>query len=203
MSASPKTNPLRAALGVVRSGLVALRDFLDGKLHPSRRGVALARLEEIAPRTVLFVCLGNICRSPYAARVLSARVGAAVRVESSGYLGPGRAPPSEALEVARAFGIDHADHVSRRTTREMLEAADAVFIFDRFNLKNVRDAPGARLDRVFWLGDFDREWVGKRAIADPWGKPLDQYRAAFERIGRCVEEVERVVSRSIADRTRS
>jgi protein-tyrosine-phosphatase len=190
-----KSNPVRAVLGWLRRGLVGLRDGVDGWLHPRRRRAAHARLAELAPSAVLFICLGNICRSPYAARVMGG-LGSAVRADSSGYLGPGRAPPSEALEVARSRGIEHADHVSKLTTPEMLDSAQAVFVFDRFNVKNLRDSPGARPERVLWLGDFDPEWSGKRAIVDPWGKPLEEYRATFERIERCVAEVVRVLNRA-------
>jgi protein-tyrosine-phosphatase len=182
-------------LSLLRRSLVAVRDGIDRLLHPRRRRRAKRRLAELAPRAILFLCLGNICRSPYAARVLAARVGTGVRAESAGYLGPGRPPPSEALEIARGRGIDHADHVSALVTSEQIEAAEAIFVFDRFNVRNVKTTPGARLDRVLWLGDFDPVWTGKRAIVDPWGKPLAEYEATFVRIERCVEEVARILTR--------
>jgi len=177
----------------LRSLIVSVRDRADGLLHARRGRRARARLAELAPGTVLFVCLGNICRSPYAARVLAARAPGRVRAESSGYLGPGRNPPSEALEVARRRGIDHADHVSALTTEAQIAAADVVFVFDRFNVANVRRTQGARLDRVLWLGDFDPVWTGKRAIIDPWGRALSEYEATFVRIERCIDEVVRTL----------
>ncbi|MEX2048877.1 MAG: hypothetical protein WEB90_04805 [Gemmatimonadota bacterium] len=178
----------------LRRLLVAARDGLDGLLHARRRRRAAERLAALAPGTILFLCLGNICRSPYAARVLAARAGARVRAESGGYLGPGRAPPSEAQQIARSRGIDHADHVSALVTTEQIAAADVVFVFDRFNVANVKSTPGARLDRVLWLGDFDPVWTGKRAIIDPWGKPLTEYEATFVRIERCIDEVIRALA---------
>jgi protein-tyrosine-phosphatase len=179
------TNPARALVARVRAGLVSVRDWIDGRLHVYRRRRAAARLAALAPSSILFVCLGNICRSPYAARALAARSVDGLRIDSSGYLGPGRNPPPEAIEVARDRGIDHGDHVSKLTTAEMLEA-QAIFVFDRYNLQNLRRS-GVDTERVYWLGDLDPIWAGKRAIADPWGKPLDQYRATFERIDRCVD----------------
>jgi protein-tyrosine-phosphatase len=71
----------------------------------------------------------------------------------------------------------------------MLTAADAVFVFDRFNVKRLRAAPGVRMDRVFWVGDFDPEWAGKRAVVDPWGKDTAEFERIFLRIERCVDEV--------------
>ena len=173
--------------------MVAARDGIDGLLHARRRRRAAERLARLAPRSLLFVCLGNICRSPYAARVLSARAAGHVRAESAGYIGPGRAPPCEAQEIARGRGIDHGDHVSSLVTAEQMDAADVVFVFDRFNLRDVRATPGVRLDRVLWLGDFDPVWTGKRAIIDPWGKVRSEYEATFVRIERCIDEVIRAL----------
>jgi protein-tyrosine phosphatase len=170
-----------------------IRDRLDGVLHRYRGARARRRLAGIAPRAVLFVCLGNICRSPYAERVLLRRGGGAIRAFSAGIMGPGRRPPPEALEVARARGIEHGDHVSRPLTRELLEAADVLFVFDRHNARSL-PADGGRADRIFWLGDFDPEWAGRRAILDPWGKPLEEFERTFERIERCIVEVVRALT---------
>src|SRR5690606_14850585 len=157
-------------LSAAREQLVRLRDAIDGLRHPARRARARERLTTLAPASFLFICLGNVCRSPYGARVLAARVGRSVRVESAGFIGPGRPPPEWAVAVARTRGIEHEDHCSRTVTPELLEGADAVFVFDRFNVARLRRVQGVRPERVFWLGDFDPDWTGKRAIIDPWGK---------------------------------
>ena len=173
----------------LRSLLVSIRNAVDGRRHPARRTRANARLETLSPRSVLFVCLGNICRSPYAACVLGARSHGRIEADSVGFIGPGRAPPDEALTVARARGIDHSGHLSKTVLAEHLAQADAVFIFDRFNAQKLSRTPGARMDRVFWLGDFDPEWTGRRAILDPWGKPVEEFAATFEQIDRCLDAV--------------
>jgi protein-tyrosine-phosphatase len=41
-------------------------------------------------------------------------------------------------------------------------------------------------DKLFWLGDFDPTTPERRAIPDPWGKPQDEFVAAFTRIERCI-----------------
>ena len=55
-------------------------------------------------------------------------------------------------------------------------------------------------NKVYWLGDFDPIWAGKRAIIDPWGKTLADFLSTFERIERCVDEVVAVLQ-STGDRT--
>ena len=177
--------------GFVRTPLVALRDELHRRLPPRRRARAQARLERLAPRRVLVLCLGTICRSPFAERLLARH--ADVEVESAGFIKPGRPPPHEALATAQAYGVDHADHRSQEVTAEMLATADAVFVFDREHLGLLTRRPDAPLDRVFWVGDFDPEWAGKRAIIDPWGRGDEMFVSVFRRIDRCVEEVGAVV----------
>ena len=172
--------------------MVRLRDRVHEVLHPRRRRRALERLEERMPGTVLFVCLGNVCRSPYAERVLHRAVGKTTAVESAGFIKPGRTPPDTALQVAGERGIEHGDHRSRVVTREMLERADAVFFFDRFNRADLLQTSGVDRDRLYWLGDLDPEWEGRRAILDPWGKDEAEFHRVFARIERCVAELERV-----------
>lgn len=169
-----------------RVGAIA-RDRLDGHLHPRRRAAAQARLRRIRPDSMLFVCLGNICRSPFGERLLADRSTRPLTIGSVGFIGPGRPPPEEALAAARALGIDHSDHRSTTLTAEQLADADVLFFFDRHNRKMLRSVPGARMERAFWLGDFDPRWSGRRAIIDPWGRGDEAFRETFARIERCVD----------------
>jgi protein-tyrosine phosphatase len=171
----------------LRKLAAAVRDGVDGRLHARRRAEARRRLRELAPGTVLFVCLGNICRSPFGERLVAARSPAGPAVGSVGFIGPGRPPPHEAVAAAAERGIDHSDHRSTTLTAERLAEADAVLAFDRENLKMLRSVPGARAERAFWLGDFDPLWSGRRAIIDPWGRGDEAFRDCFARIERCVD----------------
>jgi len=110
-----------------------------------------------------------------------------LRVESAGFIGPGRAPPDEALSAARSRGIDHSAHRSRLVTPKMINDSDTVLVFERGHVQSLIGTPGARRDHVFLLGDFDPQWTGRRAILDPWGKPESAFHEAFERIERSIE----------------
>lgn len=180
-------------LSALRRRIVAMKDWAEGKLHPRRRVQARRRLEALRPTSVLFVCLGNVCRSPYGERVLKLRAGEALEVRSAGFIGPGRPAPDTALAVARARGIEHGDHRSRLLTHELAASAEVVLFFDQGNRRRLRSVPGVRPGRTFWLGDFDPHWSGKRAIPDPWGKSAVDFQRTFERIERCVDEVWAVV----------
>lgn len=172
---------------------------MDARLHPNRLERARRRVSELRPRSVLFVCLGNVCRSPYAERAFNSRVGPHVRATSGGFIGPDRPPPEPALEAAAARGIEHRDHRSRLLTSDILEGADAIFIFDRHNMKSVRSKVTTDPHRVLWLGDLDPIWAGKRAIIDPWGKPASAFEQTFERIDRCLSTIVPAVSDAAED----
>ncbi len=81
---------------------------------------------------MLFVCTGNICRSPAAEFLFRARIGTAPIVASSagtsGLSGWDMDAPS--ARALRAFGVDPSAHVARRMTREMVAAADLVLTAD-------------------------------------------------------------------------
>lgn len=176
--------------GRLRAIAGGIRDRLDGYRHPTRHERALRLVRERRPERILFVCLGNVCRSPFAAALAGDR---GFSSDSVGFIGPGRHPPAEAIDAARRMGIDHADHVSREIDEEAVRGADLVVVFDRFNLRRVRSAyPDARRKTV-WLGDLDPVWSGKRAVVDPWGRDPAFFDATFERIERCVDELRSAV----------
>jgi len=95
------------------------------------------------------------------------------------------------MEVACARGIEHSEHRSRVVSAADLQSFDVVFFFDRHNKARLMGAPGVRPDRAFWLGDLEPEYGGRRAILDPWGKPKPEFERVFDRIERCVAEVNR------------
>src|SRR2546427_7830369 len=101
-------------------------------LHPLPRQRVLDALRR-RPRltSLLVVCHGNICRSPFAAALLrraSARNG--VRVDSAGFLGPGRPPPPEAVAAAARHGVDLSAHRSQFGTADRVRLSNLLVALD-------------------------------------------------------------------------
>jgi protein-tyrosine phosphatase len=91
---------------------------------------------------VLFVCLGNICRSPLGEGVfrhLAEDRGLEAEVDSCGTGGwhVGEAPDSRSVEVARGAGIDISRQRARQLSRRDLEEFDHIFAMDRSNLAGI------------------------------------------------------------------
>jgi protein-tyrosine-phosphatase len=80
---------------------------------------------------VLFVCAGNICRSPFAeglARRLATERGLDVEFSSAGEIAlDGDRCPPDAVAVAKEFGVDLSSHRARRLTTDMADKVVPLF----------------------------------------------------------------------------
>lgn len=125
---------------------------------------------------VLFVCLGNICRSPLAEGIFRHHVEAAgltgrFDIDSAGTSSyhAGDPPDPRTSAVARRRGIALAGQ-SRQLTVADLERFDYVVVMDEENLKAVKrltreKAPKAK---VHLLREFDPESNGDLDVPDPY-----------------------------------
>lgn len=98
------------------------------------------------PVKVLFVCLGNICRSPTAEgvfRSLVAQAGLAdqIYIDScgTGHWHIGKSPDTRAQEAALCRGIDISGLRARQFSPEDLDTFDYVLVMDRQNLADIKD----------------------------------------------------------------
>ncbi|PAU66420.1 protein-tyrosine-phosphatase [Pseudomonas sp. PIC25] len=94
---------------------------------------------------VLFVCLGNICRSPTAEGVFRRRVREAgleerIHIDSAGTGGwhVGKAPDSRTCRAARLRGYDLSGLRARQFQREDFERFDLVLAMDHSNLRHIQ-----------------------------------------------------------------
>lgn len=91
---------------------------------------------------ILFVCLGNICRSPSAHGVFRAKAqdaGLSVTVDSAGTGGwhIGDPPDPRAIRAAHARGYDLSGLRARQFTAQDFAGFDLIFAMDRSNLRNI------------------------------------------------------------------
>ncbi|USI76547.1 MULTISPECIES: low molecular weight protein-tyrosine-phosphatase [unclassified Sphingopyxis] len=96
---------------------------------------------EIARPAILFLCLGNICRSPLAegaARAAFARAGIDATLDSAGTgdWHVGRAPDRRAQAEARRRGIDISGLRARQLSREDFYRFDLILAADKSNLRD-------------------------------------------------------------------
>lgn len=108
---------------------------------------------------VLFVCTGNICRSPIAERVFSARIDPhrAVSASSAGTAGMTGYPMDDlAAQVLRELGGDSAGHVARRLSQKLIAESDLILTGETSHRSQVILADPMAFRRVFTLREFGR-----------------------------------------------
>lgn len=128
------------------------------------------------PVRILFVCLGNICRSPLAEALFRAHVEAKgvadhFEIASSGTGDWHVGNPADPRTVAEAnrHGISLADHAARQVTSADLSHYDHVLAMDKRNLSDLLalDTADANNPKIRLLREFDEE-PGDFSVPDPY-----------------------------------
>ncbi|MCJ7587827.1 MAG: low molecular weight phosphatase family protein [Candidatus Aminicenantes bacterium] len=125
-----------------------------------------------APIKILFVCYGNICRSPMAVGVARALHGDTLQAASAGIAPVGDRPSEESVIVIRAlYGIDIRDHKPRSVAAVDPGRFDFVIAMDLYVYEKLMEAAVVPEDKLYaW--DID----------DPLGRGVEAYFAAAEKI---------------------
>ncbi|MCB9742202.1 MAG: low molecular weight phosphotyrosine protein phosphatase [Alphaproteobacteria bacterium] len=142
------------------------------------------------PVSVLFICLGNICRSPLAEgvfRAAVAREGLSERfvIDSCGTSAyhAGEPPDPGSVRIARERGLDISGQRSRPLAPEDAERFDYLVCMDASNRRNVlRVAPE---EKVFLMRDFEPGGPSTQGVPDPWGGGADGFAEVYEIVARC------------------
>lgn len=152
--------------------------------------MGMGRSDQVPTRKVLFVCTGNICRSPTAAAVFRARaadrgLGDRLEADSAGTTGyhVGEGPDARAERHAVRRGYDMSDQQARRLEAADFDRFDLILGMDRSHLERLHQiAPPEAKDRIALFLDFAPN-AGTRDIPDPY------YGAggAFERVLDLIE----------------
>jgi protein-tyrosine phosphatase len=112
------------------------------------------------------VCLGNYCRSPFAALALAHHGGPNMEVRSAGLIGKWQGQPAHGamIKAARRLGHDLTEHRGQQITIEMLSWADVVLAMDASVLGRLRAISGPANEPKLGLYLVDRD------VPDPMGK---------------------------------
>lgn len=139
-------------------------------------------------RSVLFVCLGNICRSPLAEAAMrreSERLGLDLEVDSAGTgdWHVGRPPDRRAVAVARRQGIDISHLRARQVSLADFHGFDEIVALDRENLAVLQRMrpPGSRA-RLSLLLDHVPGREGE-AVADPYYGGAEHFDVTWADVG--------------------
>lgn len=141
--------------------------------------------------SIVFVCKGNICRSPLAEAYFQSLVrkkGARVTVSSAGLeTTPGKPAHTNAKTVALQEQLMLDAHTTVQVHAELLDQIDLIVVMEvRQKYRIQRLYPKAK-GKVVLLGYFDPK--GPLDIADPYSGPLEDFATCFQRVRRCCDNL--------------
>ncbi|WP_294033017.1 low molecular weight protein-tyrosine-phosphatase [uncultured Moraxella sp.] len=123
------------------------------------------------PTSILFVCLGNICRSPAAEAVMAAKIANArlpIRLDSAGTANyhTGNPPDTRGIKVGKSLGYDLSTLRARQVSVADFYEFDQIYAMDHSNLANLTKLHNQAMQNA------DGRTVAKLQLFDPTGKAV-------------------------------
>jgi protein-tyrosine-phosphatase len=184
----PKAGPIYAQL--------RLKDIM---------GMGSANAAKVAPqsRSFLFVCFGNIMRSPMAEALLrkSAANLPEIQVASAGlHALPGNAAHPNALAASAEIGLPLAHHRAQVLTRELVSQADVIFAMDFQNQAELLAAYPQHRQKILLLSAYADGVDRYREIPDPYLGDLDTTRRCYSLLQACIRNLTAELTATVKER---
>jgi protein-tyrosine phosphatase len=133
---------------------------------------------------ILFVCTGNLCRSPMAEALLKKFASRAGRrdlhARSAGtHAFAGSSSPSEAQQVASAVGLDLISHEAQPVTSELVDWADEIAVMSPEHADFIEMNFPEGIEKVIELVQYKPGGRSGDTLKDPYGMTLFHYRQYF------------------------
>ncbi len=149
------------------------------------------RRAKTLPRKILFLCYGNICRSPVAERLAASRL-PGLDITSAGFHAIDKRPCSGFIQdMSAGLGINVVDHRSRQVRAEELDAADLILVMDMQNFMQLKQISPDAVRRTTFLGLFSKHPILN--LRDPYELPEREAVQTLTQIAASVDGLCRVL----------
>lgn len=136
-------------------------------------------------KSILVVCVGNICRSPTAEALLKAKLAdKGIKVSSAG-LGALVDKPVDATatEVMTSNGYELADHKARQVTSSMLHEADLILAMEARHIQLIHAMAPESRGKTLLIG----KWLEGREVPDPYRQQLPAFEHVFRMLDKATD----------------
>jgi protein-tyrosine phosphatase len=144
---------------------------------------------------ILFVCLGNICRSPLAKAIMADKIKKLkldAEVDSAGFETFHRGDPADprSVAVAATHGIDLSDHVARMFSVRDFDRFDLIYVMDRTNYNDVMGLTRDTQDenKVDFILNLLTP-VENRQVPDPWYGGKEGFEKVYHMLDQACDEL--------------
>jgi len=171
--------------------LRATAGYIIGKLnfirHPYERWSTIRLPDSV--QSVLFVCKGNICRSPLGEvclRALATQAGRGLTIRSAGLeTTPGKPAHLKAQATAIEHGLSLEKHTTTQVHEELLDRSDLIVVMEVAQKDRIQGLYPKTIGKVVLLGRFDP--IGPLEIADPYSGTSEDFRSCYQQVQRCCQ----------------
>lgn len=134
-------------------------------------------------QNILVVCMGNICRSPTAERILQKKL-PNHRISSAGINAlAGKDADFQAIKTALKHGVIVAGHTARQLTPQMCDEADLILVMEPAHIDMVADIQPSARSKAFLFA----QWLPKKNIPDPFKQSSEMFEAVFLQIEQAAD----------------
>ena len=154
----------------------------------------------VNPKSFLFICKGNICRSPFAEYIAKQILDNASKEKEIFYsagldVSQPLPSPKEAVLAAESFDVQLDSHRSRRINQNMIESFDMIIAMETWQFNNLKKSFPDFHKKICLLPLFDSRVNKSKGgfyrynIQDPYGRNVDIFNACFQRIKECIRKM--------------
>ena len=129
-------------------------------------------------KNILIICIGNICRSPFAEFYLKSKLPNKV-IKSAGIQASinGRIPDFSRTLNEQKYHLNMENHKATMITKKMIHDADLILVMEKFHISLLCDIDPQSRGKIFLLG----QWINKE-IPDPYRQHFEAFEYSYNLI---------------------
>jgi protein-tyrosine phosphatase len=174
--------------------LLGTARYINRHVKSLRNACERIRRPRVLPqpvRNILFICTGNLIRSPLAEAYLREKVrkeGHLITIDSAGLESiPGNSAHRLAKEIANQHGISLESHAVKPLHQKLIRESDLVLVMEIAQRDRVMKLYPQDRHKVFLLGQFCKS--GSLNIADPYQGTYEDFQNCFDRIRESCDRI--------------